>query len=96
MAKTKKAATKALDKVLDDLDENISDLEPDELSAVIKGHTQEAFELRRTRKAVRYRLSRIQTMVLGGCDSEDVDGLQERFEVIAGFAEERDGTVIYP
>lgn len=74
-----------LDVVLDDMDESIEDMTEEDFERIVKGNSREAFEIRRARKAVRYRLARIKTEVLGGPASEDHDGLKERFEAMPLF-----------
>lgn len=90
----KKSAKKAVDGSLSQrrLDKDVESLDlleeaptEEDFQRVINGHSSEAFELRKRRKAVRYRLSRIQTMILGGCDAEDHEGLQQVFEGLENF-----------
>lgn len=74
-----------LDKDIESLDELEGAPEPEDFERVIQGHSTEALELRRNRREIRYRLSRIQTMVNGGPDAEDKDGLKEIFEGLEHF-----------
>ena len=75
--------SQTLHDAIENLDE--TNLGPDDFERILKGNSPEAMALRRERKAVRYRLSRIQTMVLGGCDAQDDDGLKEKFEGLPMF-----------
>lgn len=74
----------------EDLDKEIDDLELDEMSEkeitrTVSAMSTEGLALRRARKSVRYRLARIQTMVSGGPDAEDTEGLKEKFEAMPLF-----------
>jgi hypothetical protein len=66
---------------LDDLDE----ITEEDFVRIIKGNSSEAFQMRRDRKNVRYRLYRIQKEFLGGPASEDSDGLRAKFEADPAF-----------
>lgn len=66
---------------LDDLDE----ITEEDFERIIKGNSREAFEMRRRRKEIRYRLYRIQKEFLGGPAAEDSTGLKQQFESNPGF-----------
>ncbi|MEA3242324.1 MAG: hypothetical protein U9Q19_02650 [Pseudomonadota bacterium] len=76
---------KKLDDDIEAIDEVIEDMTPEDFERVIKGNSREAFDLRRKRKKIRYRLSRIQTAELGGPAAEDVGNLKEQFEAMPLF-----------
>lgn len=75
---------------IDELDDNITELEPSDFEGVVAGNSREAFTLRRKRKKIRYRLRRIQTAFNGGPAAEDTEGLKEQFEAMKYFGGWRD------
>lgn len=75
-----------LDADIEALDDDIEDMTEEDFERVIKGNSREALALRRARREVRYRLARIQTMVLGGPDAEDTENLKEQFEAMPLFS----------
>jgi muconolactone delta-isomerase len=74
-----------LNDAIDAMDENIHDMTPQDFDRVVAGHTEEAFNLRRQRKQVRYMLYRIQTEALGGPAADDTDNIKEKFESLPMF-----------
>jgi len=88
MSEPKQQTQEEVSRVVDDLDENIHEMTEKDFIRVIRGNSAEAFALRRKRKNVRYRLSRIQTMFLGGPDAEDHTNLKGMFEAMPTFPQD--------
>ena len=73
----------ALDKDVEELDD--TDMEPEDFERIIKGHSEEAFAMRRARKHIRYTLTRIQTEFNGGPAASDPEDLKSLYESKDGF-----------
>lgn len=86
----KRRIQKKLDKVIEDLDKDISELEPEELDRVVAAFSQEGIDMRRARKTVRYQLYRLRSESLGKCASVSEEGFKEKFEVQEAFTAWRD------
>lgn len=70
------------DKLSKDIDalDDLEEITDEDFEKIIAGNSKEAFEMRRKRKEIRYRLYRIQKEFLGGVAADDENGLKELFE----------------
>lgn len=80
--KLKEDEARALQETIDSLDDpdsalgDISEMDPeqmDEVVRIIKGASQEAFQIRRERKVVRYKLYRLRTEAEGKSGAQEID-----------------------